>query len=351
LIAQVRLQQQHTEHASDIEVVSAPACIMPALPVVLLLLQVQQQLWRQQALAEAASSKGLPGSPSKAAAAAARKGCSSPAATGSPTKKITGNTAAAAGRDRSPLQSRLSPRGAAFRGPQGPSSPRKLPLAATIVAKRLTVDALLRGTVDIKATCAGWEASPVLIRLLTDVRNKLLCKAALRIMRIAATAASQRDVLLSTQLPMAVNPLKLSAAFRAWKLWSSDRSGARAMRQELRQKVRSHHAAAAVRAWHEAAVASAWLQARQQALVQQRQALLLVKAFSAWRCARPQQQVKLAQHAVAVLWHARVTTARVLMAWACEARQAALLSAMAWSNSDDSTVPNSAESSAYARLV
>jgi hypothetical protein len=213
------------------------------------------------------------------------------------------------------------------------------------------VEALLRGTVDVKVTCSGWEGSPVLIRLLTDVRDKLLCKASLRIMRIAATAASQRDVLLSIQLPMAVNVLKLSAAFTAWQAWSADRSAARGLRQDLRHKVRSHHAAAAVRSWHDAAARSAWLQARKQALSQQRRALLLVRAFSAWRCVRPQQQVKLAQHAVAVLWHARVATARVLMAWAREARQAAMLAAMGWTNSDDSAVPNSTESSAYTRFV
>lgn len=302
-----------------------------------LCVQVQQQLWRQQALAEASSSmpqRKQPGSPTKAARQAALGSPTtprSPSKRGAATAAATATASPNANRNRTPPRSRLSPgRGVTATA----SSPRKQPLAATVVAKRLTVNALLRGTADLAASCAGWEGAPLLIKLLSDLRNKLLCKLALQAMRSAVIGAAERDALLMVQLPVALSALNLSAGFGAWRVWAADRSGVRELRQQLREKVRGHRAADALRAWREAAKASAWLKARGEALTQQRQQMLRAKAFKAWRCARMQQQVDLAQHALAVLWRARVTVAQVLLAWAREARQAVLLAAMAWDESD-----------------
>lgn len=309
--------------------------------------QVQQQLWMHQALADAAGgNKPLPGSPTKAAAHI-RAGSSSPARQrGSPDR-----LAATRQQQSSKAASRLSPSRAAARAAAAGSQqqlPCRQPLAATAVAKRLSVAAVLRdGGINFKTTCTGWEGTPVLISLLRDLRNKLLCKLVLHAMRAAVQHAADRNTLLLRQLPVCLPPLQLSAAFGAWRAWAADRGGVRGVRQDVRHKLRLQRAAVVLRAWRGAAQERAWLRARQVALQQRRQRLTLLAAFKAWRCACADQQLDGAQHALAVLWHARITSAQVLLAWLRAVRQAALLAAVTWADTDDTGCddPTSADSS------
>jgi hypothetical protein len=147
--------------------------------------QVREELWQQQALAEAAAKTGRSNNSSRLLLPArqASAACSKPASSSSSTAPIwkqqqQQQQQQQVGRQATAARYAAPSTAAAY---VSPAAVHAAATASKRLAKVLTLRAVLDGRADFATVYKGWEGSGIVLRLLQELQEKLWCKLAVQV--------------------------------------------------------------------------------------------------------------------------------------------------------------------------
>lgn len=143
----------------------------------------------------------------------------------------------------------------------------------------------------------------------------------------AALVSSDLDVLVQQQQTTALQQLLCSAVFTIWHSWAGSRAATRSRYHNTKQGLSGLRRRQVLTAWHALAAERTALHAKEIALHQWQQLRLVTQAYREWRVHHTGSRVAKARQAVAVLWHARITCAKAVTAWAGATRRAGIIKA------------------------
>ncbi|EFN53243.1 hypothetical protein CHLNCDRAFT_137152 [Chlorella variabilis] len=220
-----------------------------------------------------------------------------------------------------------SPRGSSSSSPRPPPGPWLSGRSSSLDSKHRSSRSSSPGAQLQPRPKVAWpspEASELQMQLLGSLRQKLLLKLGLAVLRQEVAAGRLRQRLLGHVAASAAADLCHSALL-GWHAAAVPTQQQEAAAQGLARQLRQRRQRAQLTAWRRSAARSAW---RRRQLARGQMALrrhLLAAGVQHWRCYCQQQLVRRLQEALAARWLAAWGRRRVFAAWRRTASRSALL--------------------------